>query len=561
MKKVLTIAVVAMLATSMAFAGISGYGQLGYKYDFDSKDTGFTNDTNIKVDVDVVTAPAEAIAEGAVYASISGSFKLWAFNGVKGSASDDPMGEVGRFAISDIKASINGANWSLDLLGMPGRLDLAKSAIDSSTVKYEDDDYGFDKEDYSSAKSYAVSFVKAPGFGFTYNGFTAGLGFFYRDKDADAKDTKVLSYGEKDKTSGKYEETSSPNYVKGTDFAVVVSTPEIAVMDGLTLQAGASYYQNETATLKTTTDKKQKGADSKKLATDRGSAFGGSLAVKYEGDTVSANVSTDLGYKIKHYDAKKEGPVEVEAKEKFGMDIAAQVKVSPVTVDLYYNYDGTQKEAVDANYLSAQVALDMNAFNVPMTLAIYGKDLARPVATAKPIDATATPTIFEKEMDGNKITKGTEYGIKTTVTPVDALELSASFGFNTTSVPNKLGDMDTAKEKKFFSWNASIGATYTMDIATFSGKVSMKNAGFNADDTDLKKVMNQKDSVKAYKDAVNALVLGFEVEAKSTTLIPGAELSLKYAADDVLKSYSDAKIDADELSRLGSLTAKCKVSF
>ena len=550
MKKVLTIAVVAMLATSMAFAGISGYGQLGYKYDFDSKDTGFTNDTNIKVDVDVVTAPAEAIAEGAVYASISGSFKLWAFNGVKGSASDDPMGGVGRFAISDIKASINGANWSLDLLGMPGGLDLAKSAIDSSTVKYEDDDYGFDKEDYSSAKSYAVSFVKAPGFGFTYNGFTAGLGFFYRDKDATT--TKDVLNAKK-----------VPEYVKGTNFAAVVSTPEIAVMDGLTLQAGASYYQNETATLKTTTDKKQKGADSKKLATDRGSAFGGSLAVKYEGDTVSANVSTDLGYKIKHYDAKPEGPVEVKAKEKFGMDIAAQVKVSPVTVDLYYNYDGTQKEAVDANYLSAQVALDMNAFNVPMTLAIYGKDLARPVATAKPIDATATPTIFEKEMDGNKITKGTEYGIKTTVTPVDALELSASFGFNTTSVPNKLGDMDTAKEKKFFSWNASIGATYTMDVATFSGKVSMKNAGFNADTTDLEKAIAdpKADSAKAYKDAVNALVLGFEVEAKSTTLIPGAELSLKYAADDVLKSYSDAKIDADELSRLGSLTAKCKVSF
>ena len=550
MKKVLTIAVVAMLATSMAFAGISGYGQLGYKYDFDSKDTGFTNDTNIKVDVDVVTAPAEAIAEGAVYASISGSFKLWAFNGVKGSASDDPMGEVLAFAISDIKASINGANWSLDLLGMPGRLDLAKSAIDSSTVKYEDDDYGFDKEDYSSAKSYAVSYVKAPGFGFTYNGFTAGLGFFYRDKDATT-------------TKDVLNEKKVPEYVKGTNFAAVVSTPEIAVMDGLTLQAGASYYQNETATLKTTTDKKQKGADSKKLATDRGSAFGGSLAVKYEGDTVSANVSTDLGYKIKHYDAKKEGPVEVKAKEKFGMDIAAQVKVSPVTVDLYYNYDGTQKEAVDANYLSAQVALDMNAFNVPMTLAIYGKDLARPVATAKPIDATATPTIFEKEMDGNKITKGTEYGIKTTVTPVDALELSASFGFNTTSVPNKLGDMDTAKEKKFFSWNASIGATYTMDVATFSGKVSMKNAGFNADTTDLEKAIAdpKADSAKAYKEAVNALVLGFEVEAKSTTLIPGAELSLKYAADDVLKSYSDAKIDADELSRLGSLTAKCKVSF
>ena len=551
MKKVLTIAVVAMLATSMAFAGISGYGQLGYKYDFDSKDTGFTNDTNIKVDVDVVTASAEAIAEGAVYASISGSFKLWAFNGVKGSASDDPMGGVGRFAISDIKASINGANWSLDLLGMPGRLDLAKSAIDSSTVKYEDDDYGFDKEDYSSAKSYAVSFVKAPGFGFTYNGFTAGLGFFYRDKDATT--TKDVLNAKK-----------VPEYVKGTNFAAVVSTPEIAVMDGLTLQAGASYYQNETATLKTTTDKKQKGADSKKLATDRGSAFGGSLAVKYEGDTVSANVSTDLGYKIKHYDAKPEGPVEVKAKEKFGMDIAAQVKVSPVTVDLYYNYDGTQKEAVDANYLSAQVALDMNAFNVPMTLAIYGKDLARPVATAKPIDATATPTIFEKEMDGNKITKGTEYGIKTTVTPVDALELSASFGFNTTSVPNKIGDIKTTKEAKFFSWNASIGATYTMDVATFSGKVSMKNAGFNANDTDLKKALTnpKADSVeKAYKDAVNALVLGFEVEAKSTTLIPGAELSLKYAADDVLKSYSDTKIDDDELSRLGSLTAKCKVSF
>ncbi|MSU06901.1 hypothetical protein FYJ80_08970 [Spirochaetales bacterium NM-380-WT-3C1] len=138
MKKTIAILLVAVLAAGSVFAGISSEGKIAYGYDLDSKNTGFTNSTNLKVNVDLATASEEKQAEGAIYAAVKGDLTLKLYNGAKGDSTDDPMAWGGNtgldfIAISDVSATINGADWSIDILNSGKQLDLAKSAIDSST--------------------------------------------------------------------------------------------------------------------------------------------------------------------------------------------------------------------------------------------------------------------------------------------------------------------------------------------------------------------------------------------------------------------------------------------
>ena len=69
MKKTIAILLVAVLAAGSVFAGISGEGKIAYGYELDSKNTGFTNSTNLKVNVDLATVSEEKQVEGAIYAA------------------------------------------------------------------------------------------------------------------------------------------------------------------------------------------------------------------------------------------------------------------------------------------------------------------------------------------------------------------------------------------------------------------------------------------------------------------------------------------------------------
>ena len=187
MKKTIAILLVAVLAADSVFAGISGEGKIAYGYDLDSKNTGFTNSTNLKVNVDLATASEEKQAEGAIYAAVKGDLTLKLYNGAKGDSAADPMKigngatELGFFAISNVSATINGADWSVDILNSGKQLDLAKSAIDSSTKYKQLDSYGKKLGDKTDATTYKVGFNAAPGFTVTYKGYSVGLGFQYKD--------------------------------------------------------------------------------------------------------------------------------------------------------------------------------------------------------------------------------------------------------------------------------------------------------------------------------------------------------------------------------------------
>jgi len=544
MKKILTVLTIVALVASSVFAGFSGEASLGYTHDLDSKNSGFANGTKFKVDLDFATASAEKQAEGDIYAKISASLALKLYNGNDGTTSTGvnkvyPL----YFNVSDIKASINGANWSLDILEVPGRLDLAKSAIDSSEVYKEDDDYGYDKANYDDPTTYAVGFKKAPGFGFTYAGYTVGLGFQYKDKDGSLD----ADFGQS--VAGVLQGKIHESYA-GVDFTAVAKTPEIEVLDGLKIQGGASYFLNETAGAKYVVDKTQKGIDKEtKLVTDRGSAVGGSVAVGFEKDKFAIKVATDLGYTIEAYDVNYTSAdymnasivKNAKASEKFSMDVAGNVKYDFISADGYMKIDGTEWDngKRGATLVSGQVVTDLNTFDVPVKLTVSAKDILKTV----------------------------NLGVKAEFAVIDGLTLTAKTGYviNTVDAYNK----DKWVDDVFMGqWSVGLDAEYAFDYATVKAGVSAKNLGYAAVDTEAEvKALNPNmlANMKTENDLVNQVLLGLSASVETDSIIPGATLSLSWDdASDLLGLYklNDADVYGNGgHTNLGSITAKCKVTF
>ena len=544
MKKTIAILLVAVLAAGSVFAGISGEGKIAYGYDLDSKNTGFTNSTNLKVNVDLATASEEKQAEGAIYAAVKGDLTLKLYNGAKGDSTDDPMAWGGNtgldfIAISNVSATINGADWSVDILNSGKQLDLAKSAIDSSTKSKQLDSYGKKLGDKTDATTYKVGFNAAPGFTVTYKGYSVGLGFQY--KDANSPDTLVKV------VDGHSIAGNIVKYYKGTDFSLVAKTPEIAVTDEIKVQAGASFYNNETASVTIGTKSSEWKTVFDKFKTNRGSEIGGSVAVSYANDSMSAKVAADLGYAIKAYKVEGNtvatGIVENKDAEKFGMDLAANFTMDPVAVDAYYKYDGTKKDAADANYLSLQVKTDLNAFDVPVVLTVYGKDLFRFTPSNNKFSVPADPSVKPWEY----FTGSATFGLKADVAVMSGLTINAE-----TSITPKMVSKDAeSSETKFIGWSAKAGAKFDADLFTVEGGLKLSNAGFSA----------KYEEDATFKQLVNKVVLAANAKVSSTTLVPGATLALEYSADDLLNSLDGDYKKANELTTYGSVTASCKVAF
>ena len=176
-------------------------------------------------------------------------------------------------------------------------------------------------------------------------------------------------------------------------LTLFATTPEIAVIDGLTIQAGATYALQDAGYID---------ADDKEI-----NAFGVSAKVAYASDILSASVATDMGY-----DALA---------EEFGADIAANLSFDFVGVDFYYateaansgvdggkisvvTPDGVKLEsdykdgAKVENLLSLQAVLDLTAFNAPVKLTLTGKDLVNTQDLSATVDLvfgafTVSPTV------------------------------------------------------------------------------------------------------------------------------------------------------------------------
>ncbi|MDD7254464.1 hypothetical protein, partial [Bullifex porci] len=287
--------------------------------------------------------------------------------------------------------------------------------------------------------------------------------------------------------------------------------------------------------------------------------IGASAKASYATDVLSTSVAADLGLAV--------------AKEtKFAMDLAANFKYDFVTVDAYLN-TAKATEAKDVNpellprfpkksdfgkestplLLSAKVATDLNAFDVPVKLELTGKDLLAKI----------------------------DLGAKVTVNAIENLELTVSGGYVVNTVGRNAEALWIAKVTGFKpfagQWSANVGAKYTAPIATISGEVSLKNWGLNDvvntyfaalpvnDEANAAAVELMNSYVNKY-DAASAstleeqfnilskrLVLGAKVSVENTTLIPGATLKLAWEGKDLTNKV--------KVEQKGTVAASCTIKF
>ena len=315
MKKIISIALVALFVASTAFAGFSGDASLSLGYNFKDGSYGFSNANSVNVNLDLSSETAEAVGEGEVVAGIKATFSVKVANkeGADGSliwtnASNEVIGIGTLFSVKE--AYVKGADWKVAITGTQNGPDFAKSAIDGGYALNVKDAFG-NKYDYSYVPtSFSVDYNKAPGVVASFKDWKIGLGF----------------NGVKD------------SYL---NYHVSAFTPSITVAEGLTVKAAAIASADKS------------NADNAKNF----DAFGASAEVAYASDAFSTNVAADFGMK----------KVATADEFKSDFDVAANVAVSVLTVDGYYNYG--------ENLLSAKVKADLNDLEVPVALTLTGKDL------------------------------------------------------------------------------------------------------------------------------------------------------------------------------------------
>ena len=609
MKKTIAILLVAIMAVGSAFATFSGEAKIEAGLNLDNGNFGFLDQSNtLKLDVDfstldVDTTPVETVAEDgtvtpvpSVYASVKASLRAWLFNGEKGSAADDPMGDVKPFVAVDLaEATIGGENWSVSILAMPGMADYATSAIDTYTVKGKVDDYGFTKADFSGNYSYSAAFEKAPGVKADIFGYTVGLGvkgdlngftldglkdsmnvaayvatpeydfsgltaqvaagysyksvadFYGEDHYAPAADPDFpISIQDPGLVKDVEEAKEALDLANGRlDFAEAKdpdgdhSTLEQAVEVAKAAYEAAVKALNENGTFVTDT-KEYNGIKTNSIAL--------SGKIGYNNDLISASVATDLGYNI-------------TAKE-FGADVAANFTYDFLSVDAYYatkaksgegkvggfdtKFDkGTYTVSYNAdkwgnkyaeNVLSAQVKTDLNSFGIPVSITLATKDLLHKV------DLGATVEVAP--IEGLKVTVGGGYVVDT----IDAYD-KADW-----CKTNKVEE-STLDGAFLGQWKVNASAEYDFGFAKVAAGVDVKNLGMAS------YLTGDKDDILNAGSTENSVLLGLNASVESSSLIPGATLKLAWSdADDLLKVYSYSGSDFDK-TNLGKLTASCSIAF
>ena len=317
MKKFISLALVAALVATSAFAAFSGEASVSFGYDTTSKAWGFANGKSLSVSVDIASEAAEKIAEGDIYAGIKASMEVGIKpnHGNKAIYNDGPASDLGIWAkVSE--AYVTNGEWKVSILGSVGAPDYAKSAIDFDYSQAKDAfgvKYGSPYA-VATAWSYKLPTVAQAGVTATMAGYKVGLGLV-----------------------GKADDVA---------FNVFAETAEYEVAEGAKVQA-AAIVANGT---KKVGDKTV--ADTDKIG------VGASVKASYATDAVTVKAAADLGVENVNNDAV------------VNLDTAVAVAVEPVTVDVYFS------KVADANYLSAQVAADLEVVSGDVyVLDILGDDI------------------------------------------------------------------------------------------------------------------------------------------------------------------------------------------
>ena len=369
MKKIISIALVALLAASTVFAGISGYSNLGFGFNSSNGTFGFSPASALSVDIDVASDEAANVGEGDVYAGISGSVALRLVDAVGvdpsgndtgaveypyNAANDTNVYSVGVFAFIN-EAYVAGQDWKVAFgTKSSNPVDFAKSAIDTYKTALKDAyDTPFWVKDANV--SYKAPYTSNSGVNATVKGFTVGAGF-------------VGTKGETDTTVG---------------YTAYALTPDFS-FGGANAKFGAVVSKANKATANT--------------------SIGASAQIAFAQDAFSAKAAADFGFE------------NVDGENAVHFDVAGNVKYDFVSADIYYvDYAKvTTYSLVDwapvkgskeyENLLSAKATLDLASFDVPVSLTIKGKDLIN----SQDLSASAKIAVS----DAVKVTVGGGYNIK-----------------------------------------------------------------------------------------------------------------------------------------------------
>ena len=289
MKKTIAILLVAIMAVGSAFAAFSGEASLGFGGNLDNGNYGFIDSAaKVKVDVDLATADAEAIADGEVYASIKASLGLKLTTGeeTRGEVEDPTApgapGYVGGsnykiVIIADItEAKIAGQNWEVSILGLDDAPNYAKG-FQTYTVEDGIDKWGLSRADFDENYNTSLPFEKATGVQATVYGFKVGFGLL-----------------------GDYDDAKTWEFEDAINLAALVETPEFD-LNGFKLQAGAAYSYKSFVKLDDTTKQPVYRDDEGKLIT-KTNALSVSAKAGYATDVLSVMAATDVAFKFDEKD-------------------------------------------------------------------------------------------------------------------------------------------------------------------------------------------------------------------------------------------------------------------
>ena len=338
MKKGIIVLLIAVLVSGFAFAGFSGYAGLQLNADLDGKVYGFANKTSASFTFEFAADTKEITGEK-LYGELKATAKAivdksegTVVTGVY-STFDENSTKYGLGLVIDIDtAKIVGDGWYVDILGVKSAYDYAKAAV--ATAYQDKDKNAFDlqkqktegaliiKKWKKSASSYKVAYDKAPGVAFGYAGFVASVGFL---KNA-----------------------------TGTAFSATIETPEFAFSDDAVKVQAAAMASKKAGTGKTNV----------------GAAAKTNIAIQ----DVKLGVAADFGI---------EG---IGDEAQFNMDARVDFTYNFVAVNVYTYFGKAGLKAEGGKwseaqvyyndfYLEAKAAFDLNAFELPLKVAVTAKNI------------------------------------------------------------------------------------------------------------------------------------------------------------------------------------------
>ena len=346
MKKILSIALVALLVASTAFAGFSGKATLSLGYDTTSKAYGMANGKGTSATVELAAETAEVVGEGDIYAGIKATMQVAVKPSTNGAAIniyDTTNGEGFGIWFSVKEAYVAGADWKVNILGGKGAPDYAVSAIDGEYKKNVKDAFG-NPYDYSwVARTYKVSAWNGAGITASFKDWTVAGGF-----------KGVVD-----------------DYLA---FNAFIETPAIAFEVG-SVKAAALVARDghQTNNVYDALDKTNVAVSAK---------------ADYTVDAFSAAVAADFGFENVAEDAV------------FNFDAAANVAYSPVAVDVYFS------RVTEKNYLSAKVSGTYEGISGKIfakDILAESKDITIGAEAEYTIDAVTVGAGFEMTTDSKKM--------------------------------------------------------------------------------------------------------------------------------------------------------------